>query len=110
MQNLKKVARLPRQDHKEVLKILKKEVRKRSGRMENKNSVKSVHPSSSNSNSSTASVNKDWEHWVVMHGNEKVAEEDVREVGQTIGVRFSGADSNMFKVLAGEGRGKGERR
>ncbi|MCI83344.1 hypothetical protein A2U01_0104620, partial [Trifolium medium] len=32
-----------------------------------------------------------------MHDNEKVAKEDVRGVGQTIGVRYSGADSNMFK-------------
>ncbi|MCH79613.1 cysteine-rich receptor-like protein kinase, partial [Trifolium medium] len=81
----------------EVLKILKKEVRKRRGRLENKNSVKSVHPSSSNSGSSSVSVNKDWEHWVVMHGNERVVKEDVRGIGKTIGVRYSGADSNMFQ-------------
>ncbi|MCI28394.1 sulfate transporter, partial [Trifolium medium] len=68
MRNLRKVARLPCKDRKEVLKILKKEVRRRSGRSRYNRSVGIVHQASSNSGSSLASVNKDWEHWVVMHG------------------------------------------
>ncbi|MCI63441.1 endonuclease/exonuclease/phosphatase family protein, partial [Trifolium medium] len=49
--------------------------------------------------------NKDWEHWVVLHGNEQVVREDVRELGQTIGVNFNGASVNMFDVLSRGGRG-----
>ncbi|MCI16466.1 DUF4283 domain protein, partial [Trifolium medium] len=76
MQNLRKVARLPGKDRKEVLKILKKEVRRRQGGSRATTSVEVVKQVSSDSGSSLASVNKDWENWVVMHGNEKVAVED----------------------------------
>ncbi|GAU50935.1 hypothetical protein TSUD_411320 [Trifolium subterraneum] len=80
MQTLKKVARLPGKERREVLKILKKEVRKRSGRSRTNKSVTGVQQKSSGSvDSSMASINKDWENWVVMHGDEKVAVEDVRE-------------------------------
>ncbi|MCI72878.1 endonuclease/exonuclease/phosphatase family protein, partial [Trifolium medium] len=53
-----------------------------------------------------ASVNKDWEHWVVMHGNEKVAVKDVRGIRETIGVKFNGGDANMFRVLSVRGGGR----
>ncbi|MCI81338.1 endonuclease/exonuclease/phosphatase family protein, partial [Trifolium medium] len=71
------VARLPGKDRKEVLKILKKEVRRRRGGSRATKSVEVVKQVSSDSGSSQASVNKDWENWVVMHGTEKVAVEDV---------------------------------
>jgi len=54
--------------------------------------------------SSSGSVNKDWNHWVVLHGNEKVVEDDVRGIWETIGVQLT--DNNMFGVLARKGRGK----
>ena len=44
-------------------------------------------------------------NWVVMHGSEKVVREDVRNIGETIGVQFNGSN-NMFGVLAKRGRGK----
>ncbi|GAU16203.1 hypothetical protein TSUD_298350 [Trifolium subterraneum] len=76
---LKKVVRLPGKERREVLKILKKEVRKRSGRRRPNKFVTGVQQKSLGSDdSSVASVNKDWENWVVMHGDEKVAVEDVR--------------------------------
>ncbi|MCI21881.1 hypothetical protein A2U01_0043052, partial [Trifolium medium] len=74
--------RLPGKDRREVLKILKKEVRKRSGRSRTNKSVEVVHQDRSGSDSSVASVNKDWEHWVVLHRNEKVAVEDVWGIGK----------------------------
>ncbi|GAU28487.1 hypothetical protein TSUD_294900 [Trifolium subterraneum] len=52
------------------------------------------------SDSSVASVNKDWENWVVMHGDEKVVAEDVRGIGEAIRVKFNGDSANMFSVLA----------
>ncbi|MCI06428.1 DUF4283 domain protein, partial [Trifolium medium] len=64
MQNLKKVARLPGKDRREVLKILKREVRNRSGKISTKISVEVAQQGRSTSGSSVDSVNKDWENWV----------------------------------------------
>ncbi|MCI92718.1 sulfate transporter, partial [Trifolium medium] len=58
------------------------------------------------SGSSQESVNKDWENWVVMHGTEKVAVEDVWGIGKAIGVKFNGDDANLFRVLSRKGRGR----
>jgi len=106
--SLKKVARLPCKDRKEALKILRKKVRKRSERSVSCGVVGvETHPTSSN-NSSSASINNnnDWQHWVVMHGNEKVAVDDVWGMGKAIGVEFNGDPANMFNVLSRVGRGK----
>ncbi|GAU47563.1 hypothetical protein TSUD_404100 [Trifolium subterraneum] len=50
--------------------------------------------------SSSASVNNDWQHWVAMQGNDQMVEEDVREIGNSIGVQFNGDNANMFSVLS----------
>jgi hypothetical protein len=104
--SLKKIARLPSKDRNAVLKIMRKQVRKRSGRSASRGSVAvETHPTSSH-DSSSASVNNDWQHYVVMHGNQKVAVEDVWGVGKAIGVKFNGDPNNMFNVLSRVGRGK----
>ncbi|GAU37371.1 hypothetical protein TSUD_277450 [Trifolium subterraneum] len=46
---------------------------------------------------------KDWKYWVALHGKEKEVEEDILEVGETIGVQCS----NSFQVLD-RGGGKGD--
>ncbi|MCI69891.1 hypothetical protein A2U01_0091154, partial [Trifolium medium] len=66
MQSLKKVARLPCKNA--VLKILKNVVRKRSGRNRAVRPVEIVNHVTSDSGYSLGSVNKDWEHWVALHG------------------------------------------
>ncbi|MCI72144.1 hypothetical protein A2U01_0093407, partial [Trifolium medium] len=77
-------------DRHEVLKILKKEVRKRQGSSRVDKPVEVGNQDSAASGSSLASVNKDWEHWVALHGNEKLVNEDERVVGKAIGVEFDG--------------------
>jgi hypothetical protein len=72
MQNLKKVARLPGKDRKEVLKVLKREVRRRQRRNAVTKSAQVLKQVDSDTGSSLASVNKDWENWMIMHGNEEV--------------------------------------
>ncbi|MCH86865.1 cytochrome P450, partial [Trifolium medium] len=57
-------------------------------------------PSSSVETSSVASVNNDWKHWVVMHGNEQMAVEDVWGIEKAIEVKFNGDNVNMFSVLS----------
>jgi hypothetical protein len=71
------VARLLSKDCSEVLKILKKKVHKRQGKDRLKWLVEVVNQCSSDENSSTSLVNNDCKHWVVLHGSEKVAVEDV---------------------------------
>ncbi|MCI29592.1 hypothetical protein A2U01_0050801, partial [Trifolium medium] len=44
--------------------------------------------------------NKDWEHWVVLHWNEKVAVEDVWGIRKAIRVKFNGNSANMFSVMS----------
>ncbi|MCI47073.1 sulfate transporter, partial [Trifolium medium] len=64
-----------------------------------------VSPQGSSAEASTlASVNNDWKHWVVMHGNEQMAVEDVWGIGKAIGVKFNGDNANMFSVLSRAGK------
>ncbi|MCI54989.1 hypothetical protein A2U01_0076239, partial [Trifolium medium] len=58
--NLKKVARLPSKDRREVLDVLKKNVCSRRGRKSGNRSCELVHQGSSDDKSSSASVNNDW--------------------------------------------------
>ncbi|GAU10846.1 hypothetical protein TSUD_425980, partial [Trifolium subterraneum] len=54
---------------------------------------------------SSASVNNDWKHWVVMQGDDKAAEDDARGFGKALGVRFNGDSENKFSVLTRTGKG-----
>ncbi|MCI08523.1 DUF4283 domain protein, partial [Trifolium medium] len=98
--SLKKVARLPCKDRREVLNILKKNVRRRSGRTSASRSCEVKRLGTSEDTSSSASVNNDWKHWVVMHGNEKMAVDDVWGIGKAIGVKFKSDNANMFSALS----------
>jgi len=71
------------------------------------NSSKSVGPSNSDSSknsSSSSSVNKDWENWVLVHGKPLAVANDVRDIGKAVGVRFQCDTSNSFNLLTKEGR------
>ena len=99
--SLKKVARLPIKDRKSVMQILKKNGRKFQGSSKLKKAVRLLSKMSEDSSSSN-SITNDWKHWVVMHGSEKVVREDVRSIGEAIGVLQSGSH-NRFAVLARKG-------
>jgi hypothetical protein len=98
---IRRIARLPAKDRKEVLKILKKQGGKR--RALSKASKGIDTNVSNNSNSSTSSVNKELENWVVLHGRKEVME-DVREIGKALGVQYGVANNNRFNLLTREGR------
>jgi len=91
-----------------VLHILKSKARKlhRSDRL--KKAVKVVSLGASDKSSSSDSVNSDWVNWVVVHGSEKVVVDDVKGIGEAIGVQFNGNNNNMFGVLSIKGRGRKE--
>ena len=102
-QNLKRIARLSDEDRKQVLRALHKTHRRRklsSGASKDK--VPSFEISSGND--SQQSVNNDWTNWLVLHGNDKVLSDDVREVGKVVGLNFKGDKNNSFDVLSGVSR------
>jgi hypothetical protein len=53
----------------------------------------------------SGTVNNDCMNWVPVHGNDQMVVDDVRGIGQTIGVTFKGDNDNMFNVLSRAGRG-----
>jgi len=106
--NLKRIARMPDKDRKEILKILKKQAKARQARIftrstKSKNTETTVNSKVSPS-ISFSSVNKDWEHWVSVQGGSKAAAADVSSIGGLIGVKFNGDNNNRFNVLSKEGR------
>ena len=101
---LKKIARMPSGDRKEIMRILKHRYRKRKARKSSL-ATKSVDISTSQSSKhSNSSVNKDWENWVVMHEKLEVVKADVKKIGRAIGVSFKGDPNNSFNLLTKEGR------
>ncbi|GAU27940.1 hypothetical protein TSUD_146550 [Trifolium subterraneum] len=103
--SLKKVARLPSKDRNEVLQVLTKNVRRRRGGKGNSQTGDLSTRLSFEDSTSSASVNNDWKHWVVMQGDDKAAEDDVRGFGKALGVRFNGDSENKFSVLTRTGKG-----
>ncbi|GAU37650.1 hypothetical protein TSUD_220760 [Trifolium subterraneum] len=91
---------MPSKDRREVLKVLKKNVRSRRGGSRVNRSCEVVHQDSSKGTHLSASVNNDLRHWVVMQGNERMVVNDVWGIGNAIGVKFKGDNSNMFNVLS----------
>ena len=99
--NLKKIARLPVDDRKKVLKIIMKKVHrsrgvKMSDALNNAVSKGSHVPESS----SSASVNNDWKNWVVLRGKDEVVKGDINCFGKSLGVKFYNDKANWFRVLS----------
>jgi len=101
---LKKVARMLANDRLEILKILHKQSKKRKECSTSSKVSNQSNSSISFSTSSTSSVNKDWEHWVALHGKSNVVSADVKGIGTTIGVKFTGDINNRCTVLLKDGR------
>ena len=102
-QRLKRVARLSDKDRKEVLRVLQRSERKRKT-VTGGSKFKGPSSDVSASNESQTSVNNDWGHWLMLHGNDKKKPEDVCEIGKVVGLQFVGETNNMFDVLSGKGR------
>ncbi|PNX78571.1 hypothetical protein L195_g034549 [Trifolium pratense] len=104
--SLKKVARMPSKDRSEVLKALKKNVRRRRGGDGFNRSCSMSCLGSSGGSNSSGSVNNDWTNWVAVHGNDQLAVDDVWGIGKAIGVKFKGDNANMFNILSRASKGK----
>ncbi|KAK2444862.1 heterogeneous nuclear ribonucleoprotein A0 [Trifolium repens] len=103
--SLKKLARLPSKDRGEALKAIGKCVRRRRAGVESAKSNSASSQDGPEDSSMSGTVNNDWMNWVAVHGNDQMAVDDVRGIGQTIGVTFKGDNDNMFNVLSRAGRG-----
>jgi hypothetical protein len=104
--SLKRIARLPINDRREVLQILRKNARRRRPRRTPSRSRVSGNRTSAEDVNSSSTVNNDWKHWVAMQGKDNAIEDDVLEVGNFIGATFKGDKANMFSVLSKPGTGK----
>jgi hypothetical protein len=104
--SLKRIARLPIEDRREVLQILQKNARKRRSRGAVSRSRVSGSQDSAADGRSSSSVNNDWKHWVAMQGQDHVVEDDVMEMGKFVGATFKGDNSNKFSVLSKPGIGR----
>jgi len=102
-QSLKRIARLPEKDRKKFLCALQRAVKKRRISSDTSNAKVTSNEAFAHCNSQT-SVNNDWTDWLVLHGNKKVVDEDVRGIGKVVGLKFNGDKNNMFNVLSGLGR------
>jgi hypothetical protein len=96
--SLKRIARLPIKDSREVLQILQKNARKRRPRGAASRSRATGSRASAEDGLSSSSVNNDWKHWVAMKVHDHAVEDDVREVGSFVGATFKGDTANMFSV------------
>ena len=101
---LKKVARLSGSDRLEVLKMIRKQERKQQHELCLQQAMEGAPQGFLAGTTSSSSANNDWQHWVVMRGNEIVADDDVRGIGRDIGLDFPAALHNRFEVLHGEGK------
>jgi len=59
---------------------------------------------SNSSNTSDASVNKEWEHWVALHDKKETVAKDVRVIGMTLGVNLDGGKNCGLNLLTRKGR------
>jgi len=89
-----------------VLKTLKKRARKRNNIVNSQQGGDETSSGSSDKASSHSSVNKEWNLWVVLHGKEKEAAEDVWGIGKALGLQFEGDVHNRLSVLSRAGKGK----
>jgi hypothetical protein len=106
--SLKKIARLPTKDRGEALKALGRCVRRRRAGDHANESYSTSCQASSDLRSASGTSDNDWRNWVAVHGNDQVAMEDIRGIGQSIGVTFRGDVENMFNALTRAGNNKGE--
>jgi hypothetical protein len=105
---MKKIARMPACDRKQIIRLLKKQKRKNSVRAAQHTSKPleaSVSNSSKNSNTTgSVSGTNDWEHWLHLNGKADKVKEDVKELGKAVGVKVNCDISNSFNLLSREGR------
>ncbi|GAU22961.1 hypothetical protein TSUD_247050 [Trifolium subterraneum] len=106
--SIKKVSRLPREDRREVLRILNKNESRRRGTALDHRSYEVKNTCNSEEIPSLGSINNDWQNWVVMQGNDKAAVDDVWGIGQVIGVTPHSDNANRFSALGSQGVGEAE--
>ena len=102
---MKKIARMPANDRKQIIQILKKQKRKKKASVMQHKSKSAEGSSSDSSKNSNSSVNKnDWENWLVLHGKADKVKDDVRDLGKIVGVKINCDTTNNFNLLSREGR------
>ena len=108
LRNIKRIARMPTNEKKEILRILKRQAKDRKARSLARSSksrtVDVAVPTKVSSITSNSSVNKDWEHWVALQGGTEAATADTSGIGTLLGVNYKRDKNNRFNVLSKECR------
>lgn len=99
--NLKKIARLPDKDRKQVLNILMKKVRRRKAvKLADALPDSMLSGTQTSGSSSSESVNNnDRKNWLLMKGKEKEVQNDITDFGKALGVRFYNDKCNQFSIV-----------
>jgi hypothetical protein len=105
-QSMRRIARLPAKDCEEVLRALKRYVKRCTGAPIISNTKVTPNVGSSVHSDSHISVNNEWSNWLALHRNNKVVDEDIRGIGKVIELNFEGVNHNMFEVFSRGGRKK----
>jgi len=111
---LRRIAILPTKEREDVLRALKRNVQKRKGLVGDSQAHVFSKVNVVKHSESQTSVNNDWQNWLVLHGTNKVVNDDVMGIGKEIGLNFKGDKNNRFDVLSntrrknkeGDGEGK----
>ena len=101
---MKKIARMPAKDRNQILRILKKQKRKRKVSAAHASSKDTTESGTTSKDKSSSSGGNDWVHWVHLHGEPKVVAEDVQDLGKIVGVQYLCNTTNTFNLLSREGR------
>ncbi|MCH92576.1 cytochrome P450, partial [Trifolium medium] len=111
IRGIKKIARLSEVERNDLIRALKRDKQQRTAKLAKEDKSKSqakqgtslTTGSGSNSNSHNKPNNsKEYRSWLVLHGDSRCVQEDLEELGETVGLKCS----NRFDVLA-KGRGSG---
>ncbi|GAU23785.1 hypothetical protein TSUD_26930 [Trifolium subterraneum] len=103
VKNLKRIGRLSEEDRKALIRSLKKSKCQKTGSKASSRSKQGTSLSIGSGNSNKSVGSEDWKNWVALHGDEKTVEEDINNLGGSIGVNCS----NSFQILSFNVRGLG---
>ncbi|GAU32903.1 hypothetical protein TSUD_152630 [Trifolium subterraneum] len=100
---LKRIARLSSEERSVLIRSLKKSRRRNVASKSSSRQTQDTSLSANSGNPGKSATSNDWKNWVALHGDDKQVQDDIHELGDSIGV----VCHNSFKVLAKGSRGLG---
>jgi hypothetical protein len=95
IKNLKRIARLSSEERSVLICSLKKSRRRNVASKSSSRQTQGTSLTANSGNPGKSATSNDWKNWVALHGDEKQVQDDIHELGDSIGV----VCHNNFKVL-----------